>query len=61
MDHVAPFAVGTQSLRSSRSPGCCDSWEPRGWQRLIPLTQVRLYIVGASIPPGLRFCVGCLA
>ena len=31
------------------------------YQRLIPLTQARLYVVGASIPPGSRFCVDCLA
>ena len=30
-------------------------------ERLIPLTQVLLYVVGASIPPGSRFCVDCLA
>jgi hypothetical protein len=32
-----------------------------GYKRLIPLTQVRLYVVGASIPPVSRFCVDCLA
>ena len=29
--------------------------------RLIPLTQVRLHVVGASIPSGSHFCVDCLA
>jgi hypothetical protein len=29
--------------------------------RLIPLTQARLYVGGAPIPPGSRFCVDCLA
>jgi transposase len=34
---------------------------PSRRRRLIPLTQVRLYVVGASIPPGSHFCVDCLA
>ena len=30
-------------------------------QRLIPLTQVRLYVVGVALRTGLRFCGDCLA
>jgi predicted methyltransferase len=33
----------------------------RPYERLIPLTQVRLYVVGASMSPDSRFCVDCLA
>jgi non-homologous end joining protein Ku len=53
--------IGRSADRRAWPQGRCSAVFAAGLSRLIPLTQVRLYVVGASIPLGSHFCVDCLA